>query len=609
MHASATRRAGRACRLVAGVLLIVALGVPPLASAKARGKASPGRGYVTGAVSARGYTLLVVGYNGKVAASRAQHFRIAAPDSRVTLQLVDAHGRYAGPVVFASSRGRAITGVKVPVTVGTIDVIPARGYSHVAHPLARRYLDSARWAYAAHGVPIGNGLNLGLVTSKGRGGGGGPGQDASRVGVPNEFDVAVPGTHILKSLAPASLARAASAVASASDANPLAHTGAVEAPPPGAGPTPPPGAPPPPAGGGEGKGPASPSSSSPWMSQMFLAMNETLNDDAAGVTVAQIDATLQSKLNLKLLNVPTGASTVELNCNGLTYCSQGGTGQAALEGLAQNGPSMSTVPFPGGALDNADGFGEVVGPAVPSGMIGTLANGGHEFSLNPDATSEQIGSGDVITELVTEGGVTSQLPTTIDFVFNTVPAIASYSDTGGDTGSITYPDSSSLGTMSNPLKVAGGPSGDVIMTFTIYRPQRQGVPGAGEPTFMDIGHLAYELDSAVAPGPGSTTVGSAVAPQCPASSYSNPSPTLSLETGGSGEHSPPPGDGAMVDSAEDAPANAANTISFTVSLTQCLAAKGVSSFATGQRVQFDLSANSQSSSDHANQTFVVERVR
>jgi hypothetical protein len=570
-------------------------------------------------LASAGYTLLAVGYNGKVVASRAQRFRIAAPDARITLQLVDAHGRYAGPVVFATSRGRVITGVKVPVNVGTIDVVPSRGYGRVAHALARRYLDSARWAYAAHGVPIGNGLNLGLVTSAGRGGGGGPGQDASRVGVPNEFDIAVPGTHILKSLAPASLAKRAVVAATASNAHPLARGAAAEGPPTGGaafegpptgeGPKPPPGAPPPPPGGSEGKGPASPSSSSPWMSQMFLAMNETLNDDAAGVTVAQIDATLQSKLNLKLLNLPTGASTVELNCNGLTFCSLGGTGQAVLEGLPQNGPSLSTVPFPSGALDAADGFGELVGPAAPGGVVGALANGGHEFSLNPNATSEQIGSGDVVTELVTEGGVTSQLPTTIDFVFNTVPAIASYSDTVGDAGSITYPDSSNLGTMSNPLKVAAGANGDVTVTFTVYRPQRQGVSGAGEPTFMDIGHLAYELDSAIAPAPGSTTVGSTVAPQCPASSYSNPSPTLSLENGGSGEHSPPPGDGAMVDSAEDAPANPANTISFTVDLTQCLAAKGVTSFAVGQSIQFDLSANSQSSSDHANQTFAVVRVR
>jgi len=354
---------------------------------------------------------------------------------------------------------------------------------------------------------------------------------------------------------------------------------------------------------------------------MFLAMNETINDDAAGVTVAEIDSTLQSKLNVKLLNVPASVRLLELDCNGLSFCSQGGTGQAVLEGLPQheptpgeapqNGPAtgMSTIAFPGGSLDSADGFGEIVGPAVPTGLLGSDANGGHEFSLNPDATSSQIGSGDVITEVLTEGETTTQIPTTIDFVFNTVPAIASYSDTAGDSGTISYPDTSNLGTHSNPIKVAAGPNGDVVMTFTLYRPQRQGVAGAGEPAFMDVGHLGYELDSASGPAPGSTTIGSATAPQCPASVYSNLSSTLTAVSGGSGEHAPPIGTAMLVDSAEDQPANPASTISFTADLTQCLAVKGVSSFAVGEQLQFDISANSQSSDDHANQTFVVERVR
>jgi hypothetical protein len=63
----------------------------------------------------------------------------------------------------------------------------------------------------------------------------------------------------------------------------------------------------------------------------------------------------------------------------------------------------------------------------------------------------------------------------------------------------------------------------------------------------------------------------------------------------------------MMDSVSDEPANAANTISFTVDLTPCLADKGVASFPVGQPVQWDLSASSQSSSDDDNQTFVVER--
>jgi hypothetical protein len=616
--------------LLASALLALAVAPGPSAAtsrASARHKGSTAK-YVSGRLNVAGYTVLVVGYNGKIALSRAKSFRVAAPDSKVTLQLLNARGRYAGPVVLGGGSTRVITGMRAGGNVGTIDVVAAKGYAHLARRLARRVLDNARWAYARHGVPIGNGRNLGLTVSRGKGGGSGAGQDAARVGIPNEFDIAVPGTHVLRALAPSSVAKRASVPTASRSAHvpPLARIasggagapGKPEGPPPQPpsgpappeGPAPPGGAPPPggsppPAGG---QGAPQPSASSPWMSQMFLAMNETINDDAAGVSVAEIDSTLQAKLNLKLLNVQANSGLLELNCNGLSFCSQGGTGQAVLEGLPQNGPAMGTVPFPAASLDSASGFGEIVGPAVPSGLLGADANGGHEFSLNPNATSSQIGSGDVIGEVLTEGGATSQIPTTIDFVFNTVPAIASYSDSAGDSGTVTYPDTSNLGTQSNPLKVAAGPNGDVVMTFTLYRPQRQGVAGAGEPAFMDIGHLGYELDNASAPAPGSTIVGSATGPQCPASSYSNPSSTLALVSGGTGEHSPPTGDGVLVDSANDQPASPANTISFTADLTQCLAAKG-ESFPAGGSVQFDISANSQSSSDHANQTFAVERVR
>ena len=68
--------------------------------------------------------------------------------------------------------------------------------------------------------------------------------------------------------------------------------------------------------------------------------------------------------------------------------------------------------------------------------------------------------------------------------------------------------------------------------------------------------------------------------------------------------------GEMIDSANDQPASSANTISFAVDLTQCLAAKGESPFPIGQVINnFDISANSVSSADHANQTFSLERTR
>jgi hypothetical protein len=244
-------------------------------------------------------------------------------------------------------------------------------------------------------------------------------------------------------------------------------------------------------------------------------------------------------------------------------------------------------------------------------MLGENAGtaGTHEFSLNPNATTSQIGSGDVITEMITNNGTTTPTPTTVDFVFSTVPAIASYSDTAGHTASISYPDTSNVGTNANPLPVGAGPNGDVVVTFTVWRPQRAGVPGAGEPAYMDIGHLWYSVDFVGHSGAESNKIGSTQNPQCSFASYSSPSSTLTIANGGSntGKFSGPPGTGMVIDSVNDQAANPANTLSFTVDLTQCLKDKGESEFLIGKPLGLDISANSQSASDHANQTFVFER--
>lgn len=549
--------------------------------------------YVSGHLRVSSYTIAVVGYNGKAVFSHKSSFRVPAPDSKVTLELVNNHGLYAGPVVFGGSSTRVITGIKAGTNVGTIIVVPSKGYAHLARKLAPKNVDKSRWAYAKHGVPIGNGRNLGLVTSKTKGSGAGGGKDPAHIGIPNEFNVAVPGTRVLKSLAPGVKTGKTSVEA---------KTASVCPPPPQ---TLPPGCTPP-----LGSGPAT--TVSPWASQMGLTMDQTLNVDAAGVTQAEIDSTLQAKLDLLLTQVPSG-SLVELNCNGLSFCSQGGTGQAQMEGLPQTAPQPSawgfyqTVPFPSSSLDTATGFGELVGPAVPNGLLGADV-GGQEFNLDPNATSSQIGSGDVATEVVTDNGKTTQIPITIGFVFNTVPALASYSDSAGDSGTITYPDTSLLGTADKPLQVAAGPNGDVVMNFTVFHPQRPGIPGAGEPAFMDIGHLGYTIGfgNGGPPGGAGLHLINNLGGTCSTSSYSNLPPTLTLGSGGNG-FGPVQGTSWLVDSANDQPASPANTMSFTVDLTQCLTAAGNPSFPVGQPVGWGLSAESQSSSDHVGQSFWVER--
>jgi hypothetical protein len=568
----------------------------PDASASKR----PALGYVSGRLSVSGYTVALVGYNGRAAFSRQRSFRVRAPDSKLTVQLISKHGVYGGPVVFAGSPTRVITGVKAGTNLGRIVVVPAKGYAHVAGRVPAGRLDKARWAYAKHGVPIGNARNLGLVLSKTKGSSKGAGLDPAHIGIPNEFNIALPGTRVLKSLAPATKAKARSAAMTA-------VSSAVACPPPPA--ALPPGCTP---GGGPSNSSAS-ASVSPWSSQLFLPIEQTINADAAGITKAEIDATLQTKLDLLLTQVPSG-NLVELNCNGLSFCSQGGTGEAQMEGLPQTSPPQQSAfgfyqitPFPSGSLDPATGFGELVGPNVPHGLLGTDPNG-QEFNLDPHATSSQIGSGDVATELTTNNGTSSQVPLTIGFVFNTVPALASYSDSAGDAGAITYPNSG-IGTNNNPIALAAGPNGDVVATFTVLRPQRTGVSGASEPAFMDIGHLGYTIGfgngGPSGPGTGLHLVNT-LGGSCSTGSYSGLAPSLSLGSGGGG-FGPVSGTSWLVDSANDTPASPANTLSFTVNLSKCLTDAGNPGFPIGQPVGLGLQAASQSSSDQAVQTFYVER--
>lgn len=573
---------------LAGVCLTATFAAPALAKTS----------YVSGRLSASGYTVVVVGYNGKASFSRNRSFRLPARDSKVTIQLINKHGLYAGPVVFSSTATRAIVGIKAGTNLGSITVVASKGYAYLTRKPAAKSLDKGRWAYARKGVPIGNGKNLGLVLSKTKGSAAGAGQDPAHIGIPNEFNIALPGTRVLKSLAPS--AKAHRAVMAARNAT----SAAVCPPPPEALP---PGCTP----GGPGNSSAS-ASVSPWSSQLFLPIEQTVNADVAGITTAEIDATLQAKLDLLLTQVPAG-NLVELNCTGLSFCSQGGTGEAQMEGLPQTpGPQQSAfgfyqlTPFPSGSLDPATGFGELVGPNVPHGLLGTDPDG-QEFNLDPRASSSQIGSGDVATELITNNGTSSQVPLTIGFVFNTVPALASYSDSAGDAGAITYPDPS-VGTNSHPIELAAGPSGDVVVTFTILRPQRAGVSGAGEPAFMDIGHLGYTIgfgNGGPSDGAGLHLVNT-LGGSCSTSSYSNPSPALTLGAGAGG-FGPVQGTSWLVDSTGDTPASPANTLSFTVDLTRCLTDAGNPSFPIGQPVGLGLQAASQSSSDQAVQTFYVER--
>lgn len=251
---------------------------------------------------------------------------------------------------------------------------------------------------------------------------------------------------------------------------------------------------------------------------------------------------------------------VELDCGGLTYCSRGGTGTINLAG-------GQSLPFPACCDPDGNGLGNLT-PTPP---------GGSPLVLRPNTA--QVGTGDVLIERATTNGVQSQAALEIQYVFATVPALVSYDDGQGDSVTVPYPiqapgsDGSpgGPGSTGNGLPVKAGPAGDVVLRLTFWRPQRAPIPPESVP-WIDIGHLNY--------GAGISDTGL----ECPRSTFSDPSPTLAAAT------SPHDQFGAVyTDQASDQPANPANTLSFTLDLTKCLAANGLS-FNPGENHDFNIEA-------------------
>jgi hypothetical protein len=474
---------------------------------------------ISGTLSKQGYTVIALAANGEATSVRASHggFSLRPRAGSVTLQLRAPNGIYAGPVVVASQqRGKqVIEGVRAGARLGKITISVSKGYARVAKRLPAKWLDTSRWARAKKGVPIGNGRNFGRVRSK-------PPRhpppgDLDADGVPDRLDIDINGNLILNDVDRSTLTRARMAQAE----SPF------------------------------------------WIGSSLFGgwYGNVVNVDASegAVTDADIDRSLVKNEYVAIGLLP---GSPELDCGGspdpnnpqgwtggLSYCTRGGTGQ---ESLAPG----QFEPFP--ACCDADGNG-----------YGTLTNNSHmpdpgSFSLKPNATSSQIRTGDVLIQRVTSNGVTTDTPTMLPFVFATAPALAAYDDGQGDKAPISYPPMDPMtapGTQGNGFPVAAGPNGAAAVTLTFWRPQRRAIPPEpGE--WTDIGKLTYWAN--IETVGGSTVPGGNI--DCPKSAYSVNDPNMTLS---------PDGNPGVTDLATDQPANRANTITYTLNITNCLAASGV----------------------------------
>lgn len=572
---------------------------------------------ISGTLSAPGYTVIALADNGKGKTSKAsRRFSVRPPAERVTLQLRRRDGVYFGPIVVSTSRKgkRAIFGVKAGAKLGRIKIDARKGYATVTR-MPKKQIDTRHWATAKNGVPVGAD-KFGLVRSRVARSKAPPG-DLDADGVPNPLDIDDNGNLVIDRYEPSGAGAAAARSGSVTAAQTglqlyvvvLAVNAAdrsvrvricgndVEATGTWPANTPLPEV---------GKSYLVEGTGNPQNGQilsvsgpldvgcpaiaflpgvtpgLILTLKDTVNANAGAVTLSQLNDTLVQRGFLWIGASLKSNVKIELDCggtsghSGLSYCTRGGTGRV-IPGLVSGTPPRSwPIAFPDAADPNGNGFGDLGSlDGSPGGMACTQPC--VDAFLSPGATTDQIGTGDVLNWHITLNGVKSQFPTTLPDVYATVPALVSYHDGAGNSGTVTYPVPAPfvgsgpdfLGPFQGPYQgfpvapcPTGAPApcvpGDVVVTLEFWRPQRRAIAGVEQGEWTDIGGLLY-----------TTAVGdegSPPVPSCLGDTVSTNDPSLTPATfiGRVGS-----GAAGVRDTARDQPANPKNTLSFSVDLTRC----------------------------------------
>ena len=485
---------------------------------------------ITGKLSKPGYTLIALGANGRATSVHVekQRFKLRPPAKRVTLHLRTPDGIYGGPIVVGRmARGKvAILGIEAGAKLGRVELKVRKGYAQVKRKRAERWIDATRKARAKQGVPIGAG-KVGLVRSK-HTKGGAPG-DSDLDGVPDTLDIDDDGDLILDGYDPSTKARASGVALQSARA-------------------------------------------------AFFNVSTTLSPLATGgVNVnggssdQQIAAAQQDREWVALLWGGVDPGSAEVDCGTLVYCSAGGTGRYLATGFT---PFADALPFPACCDPDGDGLGSLLDTGSSA-----AASDFHGMILYVGAPADQIGAGDVLIERATSGGTPVELVSTMGFVFSTYPVLAAYDDGQGDSETFSYPNANA------PIPVRAGPSGDVVLKLTFWRPQRRRIEGEpGKSEWMDVGHLDYTASAR----PRFSMIPS----HCPLSSYSDIDPDLTAQPSGDPL---PPGfeESHLEDLKGDQPSSPANTFSYTLNLTACLASNGLSLSTTEpMNIEFQAWANS-----------------
>lgn len=504
---------------------------------------------ITGTLSSSApYSVIAIAPNGLSTTTRTRkgRFTIVPPAATTTLHL-RLRGDYRGPIVLRSlGTDRVVLGVRAGARLGAIRVFGT--YARVSRMPASTAVDLRRYAASSLGVPRGaaslgrfNMRKIKFKSSRVLPVAAGPGGDSDFDGLVDAFDVDDDGDLVLDNVDPAD---------------------------------------------GLSKGPGTRAATEFWVfSNYKLNLEETVNYHVGGLAREAIDSAMRSRVGLAMQRLD--GDVVELDCGGLRYCSSGGTGfvQGAYDPTIMG---FTTTPFPSGFDDDADGFGAILADPTTG-----------DFQLRTGASSAEIGAGDTYVQLVSEDGVTSRYSSMLNTMFNTVPALRSWSSDAGDATTMTYPVAAGgPGTRANPFPVSANASGDVVLTLTLWRPQRTAL--RGEPStagWVDIGRMFYEAwmfveRPATGPGTAPTQEGGG---NCPPAAYAESDPTLSGPT-----------DRGVLDLAPDRAASSANLITFTVNLSACARHRGAT-FDSGDVLTLNLEARSRFGDNAGQNTSFVRR--
>lgn len=497
---------------------------------------------ITGSLAKNGYTVIALGYDGQASSAvvKRGRFRVVPPAGKVTLNLRNAKGVYAGPVAVGKRGKRLVVGVRAGAALGKLKL--AKGFAQPRRKLRAKFAEPSRTAVTRKGAPAGAG-RFGLVRGRAVGASG-SGRDADFDGVPGAFDIDDDGDLVL-------------------DNNDRSGGARIAQVPPG---------------------PMGEPAGSPSMrlfSNFHFNVSETLNANAGGVTREQIDAAMTKAKSFVglVFFLPTGVDSAELDCGGLSYCSSGGTGHTQSLDPFADGPA-----FPACCDEDGDGWGTIT--RGPTG----------DFQLVTLAPSNLIGSGDTFVEHFTAAdGSDQQLTGSLNYMFNTTPAVKAYVDGSGAGATVAYPaPPNAPGTTANPLALQPDANGEYRLSLELWRPQRDAISEAGEPAgFVDIGGLSYTVSIPNAPSDPSSTGGPQRGPgNCNLENFTSSHPDLQ-QTESPYER---------IDAAADTPSDPANTLIVEVNFTKCAAQAG-QTLSPGSRFNWSLGALS-SANDVAAQEWV-----